>query len=104
MSPSSVEWCGTVCVERHGDVGILLLAGALDSGTSSLVDRALELLEATRPHRIIIDLSRLHSVDRSGWISINAATRRYRSEGRALEIVPKPDSDTGDVTDLPRKR
>ena len=51
--------------ERRADALILSLSGELDLATSALLERELDAAQATRPMRLVIDLTGLEFIDSS---------------------------------------
>jgi anti-anti-sigma factor len=61
--------------ERHGDVLVLWLSGALDRSTSALLDRQFDA-QAGRAAHVVVDLTGLTLIDSSGLATLLRAHRR----------------------------
>jgi anti-anti-sigma factor len=76
---------------RGEDAVVLALTGELDLSQVGPVEAALRSIEASKPARMVLDLSGLTFMDSSGLRLVLETDRRARLEARALSVVPGPE-------------
>jgi stage II sporulation protein AA (anti-sigma F factor antagonist) len=75
---------------RDGDVHTIALAGEMDLGNASEVERELIRAEATNATKIVIDLSELTFMDSTGIRLLITAHARSRTDGDRLVLIRPP--------------
>lgn len=78
--------------DRRAEGWILSLSGELDLVGSALLERELDYAEATRPMRLVVDLTGLEFIDSSGLHTLMQAHQRASENGHQLSLRPGPRS------------
>jgi anti-anti-sigma factor len=77
-----------VVIEPMDEGGVRVAVGGELAGSSAYtLDSELRRVEATRPARLLLDLSALAFIDSAGLARLLAAHRRAQREGRRLIVV-----------------
>ena len=79
-----------IAVESEEEAGVVRIAltGDLDVSTAGSVEqRLIELEEARKPERVILDLRGLQFIDSTGLSLLINADRRGRQAGRRVTVV-----------------
>ncbi|MEA2155614.1 MAG: anti-sigma factor antagonist [Solirubrobacteraceae bacterium] len=77
--------------ERHGRAHVVQPVGELDLTTAPQFEHELKRVEATDAEEIVVDLSRLQSIDYVGLNILVRAAARSSRRGGGLKLVRGPD-------------
>lgn len=82
---------------RRGSAHVIKLTGDLDGATASTVEEELLAVEHPDAERILLDLSRLSLIDRSGLRTIINAYARSKADGDRLRLLRGPPAGPADL-------
>ncbi len=83
--------CGLVIQgKRDRDGFLLVLHGELDIATSPVLERRLQLAQASGAEKLVLDMSGLQFLDSAGLHTLVAVQDQVRASGRSLTLLRGP--------------
>lgn len=74
-------------VARNNDETVLKIRGSLDINTAPALSEEIDKIVATRPHKVVADLSGLDLVDSSGVAALVKLYKGVRNNGGSVTLT-----------------